>query len=77
MNIRNVLVLTFAVAIVAVITGATVTALSAVQGAQEVDAKQKSCASQKFSHCKGTPHYYIKGTHHHCVKGVDKNCYKK
>jgi len=71
--------LTFAVAIVAVITGATVTALSAVQGAQEADAKapKGSCEAKKWSHCKGTPHYYVKGTHHHCVAHVDKNCYKK
>ena len=40
-------------------------------GAYDASAK-KSCASKKWSHCKGTKGYYTKNGHHHCFKGKAK-----
>lgn len=74
MNTRNVAILTFAVAIIAVITGSTVSTLSDMNAVAQADAK-KSCAAKKFSNCKGDKGWYIKGTHHHCFKS-EKNCVK-
>lgn len=48
-------------------------AASTLAGTDNASAK-KSCASQKYSHCKGTKGYYTQNGHHHCFEGESKDC---
>ena len=50
-------------------------AASIILDSHDASAK-KSCASVKYSHCKGTKGYYTTNGHHHCFENVDKNCKK-
>lgn len=58
-----------AIAVIAfVMIGATT-----IAGPDDASAK-KSCASKKWSNCKGDHHWYTIHGHHHCFKGESKDC---
>jgi len=50
--------------------------ISATTFASPDDASAKSCASKKWSHCKGDKGFYTEKGHHHCYKDGDKDCHK-